>query len=134
MSASKYDFSIEQGSSFKMAMVYKNNDGNIIDLSGWCARIVWTTNLNQVQVFSTQNTDYSVYKFVLDGSEGKMTLLFPSSTTNNFNFSSARYDLELQSPDTLYSNGGNYTIRLIYGTISISKRYSKNNTELDCGL
>lgn len=134
MSASKYDFPIEQGSSFKMAMIYKDATGTPINLTGWCARIMWTTNLNQVQVFSTQNTDYSVYKFMLDGPEGKMTLLLPSTTTNNFNFSTARYDLELQSPDTLYSNGGNYTVRVMYGTVTISKRYSKNNTELDCNL
>lgn len=134
MAASKYDFPIEQGSSFKMAMIYKNAEGNVIDLTGWCARLIWTTNLNQVQVFSTQNTDYSVYKFTLDGAAGKMTLLLPSTTTNNFDFTTARYDLELQSPDLLYSQGGNYTTRILYGIITITKRYSKNNTELDCNL
>lgn len=134
MAASKYDFPIEQGSSFKMTMIYKDVNGVAINLTGWCARIVWTTNLNQVQVFSTQNIDYSVYKFTIDGAEGKLTFMLPSTTTNGFSFATARYDLELQSPDDLYTGGGNFTSRILYGTISISKRYSKSNTELDCGL
>jgi hypothetical protein len=131
---SGYDFTIEQGSSFKMSMTYKDAEGNPNDLTGWCARIIWTTNLNQVQVFSTQNVDYSVYKFVIEPADGKLIFMLPSSTTNNFNFKTARYDLELQSPDLLYAEGGNYTTKILFGTITIAKRYSKSNTELDCNL
>lgn len=132
MPASKYDFAIEQGSSFKFALIYKDADGNPIDLTGWCARLVWKTNTNVTQVFSSENTDYSVYKFTIDESNGKLTFMLPSSTTNNLSFNTAKYDLELASPDDLYAGGGKYTTRLLFGTVSVVKRFSQNNIKLEC--
>lgn len=132
MPASQYNFVIEQGSSFRMNLVYKDDNGNIIDLTNWCARLMWTTNKNITQIFNTTNLDYSTYKFIIIGNEGKISLLIPSETTNNFDFNTAKYDLELQSPDDLYSGGGKYTTRLLYGVITINKRFSKSDSSLDC--
>lgn len=132
MAASKYDFAIEQGTSFKISLVYKDQNGNPIDLTNWCARIVWKTNSGSTQIFSSENIDYSVYKFTIDDINGKLTLMFPASTTNSFSFNTAKYDLELQSPDDLYSGGGKYTTRLLFGTINIVKRFSQSVAPLDC--
>lgn len=140
MSAAQYNFSIEQGSSFRLALTYKDSQENIIDITNWCARLVMTTqykelakkNLSTVKMYSTTNIDYSLYKFYIDGPNGKIVLLLPSDVTNSFDFDTAKYDLELQSPDDFYNNGGNYTIRLLYGVITIHKRYSESETSLDC--
>lgn len=132
MAASKYDFSIEQGSSFKLSLVYKDDSGNPIDLTNWCARLTWKTNTNVTQTFSTENIDYSVYKFSIEPLIGKITLMIPASTTNSFTFNAAKYDLELQSDDDLYVGGGKYIIRLIYGTINIVKRFSQSSSLLEC--
>lgn len=132
MPATQYDFNIEQGSSFKISLVYKDKDKNIVDLTGWCARLIMKTNSNSTLVFDTANLDYSVYKFSIDGSNGKITLLIPAETTNNWNFKKARYDLELQSPDEIYSGGGKYTTRLIYGNINILKRFSLSPSNMSC--
>lgn len=132
MAASKYDFSIEQGSSFKISLIYKDANKNPVDLTGWCARLTWTTNNGINQVFSTDNVDLNIYSFTIDEPNGKLTLIFPATTTNSFNFSTAKYDLELRSPEDLYSGGGKYTTRLLFGTISLVKRYSQANTTLEC--
>lgn len=132
MPAAEYNFSVEQGSSFKLALVYKDDSGSPINITGWCARLIWKTNANITQVFTTENIDYSVYKFTIDGANGKLTLLFPASTTNSFAFTNAKYDLELQSDDDFYSEGGKYIIRILYGTVTILKRKSKTDTLLDC--
>jgi hypothetical protein len=132
MAASQYNFAIEQGSSFRMNLIYKDDNGNIINLTNWCARLTWVTNRNATQVFNTTNLDYSVYKFTITGNEGKISLLIPAETTNNFEFNTAKYDLELQSPDDLYTGGGKYTTRILYGVISIDKRFSKSDSSLDC--
>lgn len=135
MAASQYDFKIEQGSSFRMSLIYKDSNGLPIDLTNYCARLVWKTNTNKTQTFSTENGDISLYKFYIEDpkSEGKITLLFPASTTNSFAFNSAKYDLELQDKSSeLYTGGGNETFRILYGNISILKRYSKSNDLLDC--
>jgi len=132
MPASQYNFIIEQGSSFVMNLVYKDDNGSIIDLTDWCARLTWVTNKNITQVFHTTNIDYNLYKFSIIGNEGKLSLLIPSDTTNTFDFNSAKYDLELQSPDDLYAGGGKYTTRLLYGVITINKRFSRSGNSLDC--
>jgi len=132
MPASKYDFSIEQGTSFKLSLIYKDGTQTPIDITNWCARLIWTTDEGVTQVFSTHNTDYSVYKFTIDGPAGKLLLQLPAATTNLFTFLKAKYDLELESPDDMYSGGGKELVRLIYGTIKIVLRYSEDNTLLDC--
>lgn len=132
MAASKYDFKIEQGSSFKFSLIYKDANGDPVDLTNWCARLIWKTNTGSTQIFSTENLDYSIYKFTIDPLNGKLTFLLPSSTTNNFTFNTAKYDLELSSPDELYLGGGQYTVRILFGTILIVKRFSQSNSALEC--
>ena len=132
MPASKYDFSIEQGTSFKLALTYKDSNNSPINITNWCSRLIWTTDYDTTQVFSTTNTDLSIYKFSIDGPTGKILLQIPASTTNNFTFTKAKYDLELESPDEMYAGGGNEIIRLIFGTIKITHRFSDDNTLLDC--
>lgn len=134
MPAKQYDFPIEQGASFRLSLTYKDSNDNIIDLSNYCARIILKINNNEYKTFSSLNTDYSEYKLTIDGPQGIITLLLPAATTNNFSFTNAKYDLELQSPQDLYSGGGKYTIRVLYGTISIIKRYSQSTTLLDCNI
>lgn len=132
MPAAKYDFSIEQGSSFKLSMTYKNNDEVPIDITGWCARLVWTTDEGILQSFITTNLDLSLYKFTIDGPNGKIILQLPAATTNLFTFGTAKYDLELESPNEMYAGGGNEIIRLIYGTVTLKKRYSEEDDLLEC--
>lgn len=132
MSAGTYDFKIEQGTSFTLSLVYKNNEGNVVNLTGYCARLIWKSN-SGTETFSTETTNPN-YRFEIDEINGKLLLQFPASTTNNFNFSSAKYDLELQSPDDFYIGGGKYTTRLLSGTITLVKRFSQTGTVLECSV
>jgi hypothetical protein len=132
MGASQYNFTIEQGSSFKMSLVYKDSNGDPIDITDWCARLTWRTSANSTQVFSSDNIDKSIYDFNIEGSLGKINLLFPASTTNGFDFNTAKYDLELQSDENHYAEGGKYVIRILYGTVTIQKRFSKYENALEC--
>jgi hypothetical protein len=132
MPASKYDFSIEQGTSFKLSLIYKDSNNNPIDITNWCARLVWTTDDGAIQIFSTHNTDLNIYKFNIIGADGKILLQIPANTTNGFTFGKAKYDLELESPEDMYAGGGKEIIRLIFGTVKIITRFSENNTLLDC--
>ena len=79
MAAAKYDFAIEQGTSFKISWIYKNQNGTPINLTNWCARLIWKTNLNATQAFHSENTDYSVYKFTIDDLNGKLIKEWPSA-------------------------------------------------------
>ena len=134
MAASQYDFKIEQGSSFKLQLIYKDANGSPINLANHCARLTWKTNINATQTFTTENADFSSYKFEIPSptTDGKLTLFLPASTTNGFSFSNAKYDLELQTPTDLYSGGGKETFRILFGNITLTKRYSKSTTLLSC--
>lgn len=132
MSATKHDFPIEQGSSFRLQLIYKDQDNNPIDLTNYCARLTWTTNIGEMAIFSTENTDLSLYSFSIDGPNGTLVLMLPASKTNMLNFEIAQYDLEIQSDTDLYVGGGKEVIRLLYGTITLIKRYSQTNTLLQC--
>jgi len=140
MSAANHDFSIEQGTSHSLVFVYKNADGNPINITNWCARLVMKTsykdiakkNLTTTIIYSTTNINYSNYKFYIDGINGRVTLLLPTETTNGYDFDTAKYDIELQSPQDFYAQGGNYTLRILYGIITIIKRNSGSILGLDC--
>lgn len=131
MAAGKLDFNIEQGTSFEMSFTYTDDNDDPVDLTDWCARLVWTSNVG-TETFTTDNVDYSTYKLSIDALLGKITLQFPASTTNEFDFKTTKYDLELQSPDDLYTGGGKITLRLLYGTITIIKRFSQISSNLAC--
>ena len=131
MPAAKYDFSVEQGTSFSLIIVYKNANGDVVDLTNWCGRIIVKTNSNETLLFNTGHSG-SDYQFSLDEPNGKFTLLWPAVTTNSFTFNTAKYDLELQRPDDFYVDGGNYIERALYGSISVIKRFSQNSTILEC--
>lgn len=130
MSAGKYDFNIEQGSSFTLSLVYKDSTGSPVNLTGWCARLIWKSAIG-IETFSTETVN-SAYRFDIDEPNGKLILQLPASVTNSFNFDTAKYDLELQSDDDLYTGGGKYTTRILYGTITLLKRYSQTGTVLEC--
>lgn len=132
MPASKYDFSIEQGTSFKLSLIYKDSNQTPINITNWCARLVWTTEDGISQIFSTTNIDHNIYKFEIIGADGKLLLQIPANTTNLFLFNKAKYDLELESPEDMYVGGGKEIIRLIFGTVKIIRRFSENDTLLDC--
>jgi hypothetical protein len=132
MAASKYNFAIEQGSSFKLSIKYKDREDNIIPFTGYCARLIWKTNSNVIQTFHSDDAANSNYKFYIDKPNGIITLMLSATYTNSLDFSSAKYDLEIQSSQDLYTNGGKYTIRLIYGSINIIPRFSQTTNTLVC--
>jgi hypothetical protein len=131
MAAAKYDFDIEQGSSFTIAFTYKDSTNTPVNINNWCARLLLTTSDNQTITYSSGNTT-SQYNMSINGATGQIMLMLPAATTNAFTFKSAKYDLELESDDGLYNGGGQYTTRLLYGTITIIKRNSNNSTAMEC--
>jgi hypothetical protein len=65
MAATKYDFTIEQGSSFEFILTYKTPENNPVNLTGRCARLAWRTNKRELYSFFTDNTDLENYKFII---------------------------------------------------------------------
>lgn len=131
MSAQQYNFPIEQGSSFELTITYTDNNGNPIDLTGWKGRLVVSRKDGNIDTFLTTNTNPLLYKFSINGPTGKLVLQIPPSVTNGYTYGSGKYDLEVESDEEIYTGGGPDVKRLLYGDISIIKRYSRIQDLLD---
>jgi len=60
MSAGKYDFSIEQGSSFRIDFIYKDSHKTPVDLTNWCAQLIWKTERYESKVISSVNSSDTI--------------------------------------------------------------------------
>lgn len=107
MPAGKYDFTIEQGATFRRTLTWKDQDGNPINLTGASARLK-AKKSNGVELFSLTDTD----GITLGGTNGTIALYLSDEATAELDFDSARYDLEIVSPS------GEVT-RLVRGTVTL---------------
>lgn len=133
MPAAEYNFSIEKGTAFVIAFEYKDDNQIPINLTNWCARLRWIEDQTSptVRTFVT-NTRNSQYEFTIDPLLGKIVLRIPAAQTLNYSFGSARYDLELQEPNDLYSGGGKKVFRILQGSISLVPRNVPDTDAFQC--
>jgi subtilisin-like proprotein convertase family protein len=126
MAATNYDFSIEQGTIFGIDFSYKTNSNQTIDMSNYCCILrIQPSNATSdgLITYSTTGTNVTTsYAFVLYPELGKISLRLPAETTNSFSWDSAIYELEVTSPDLLYTGSSRIVKRLLKGTITLLKR------------
>jgi subtilisin-like proprotein convertase family protein len=116
--AAEYNFTIEKGSAFEIIFIYTDGETlQPINIQNYSVYLRWRDNANNL--FTATNcvitTDYSLRTT----SEGRIIFQLPAKTTNLFDFDSAIYDLELQSPNEQYTGSGYTLTRILYGTITI---------------
>lgn len=136
MSAAEYSFTIEKGTAFVIAFEYKNDSNLPINLTNWCARIRWIEDQPSSPVIRTFTTNVrnNAYEFTLDPLNGKLILKIPASETARYTFGSARYDLELQEPNDLYSGGGKKVFRILQGNIGLISRNVPGTDAFECDI
>lgn len=117
MPAAIHNFYIEQGSNFDITFQYLDVNSAPVDLSNYCALLRLKTNEGIIYAFSSSVIGAKTpnYNLTID-SNGNILFSLPYTTTRNFRFSSAVYDLYIsQSSDGV--EGQQY--RLSTGSISI---------------
>jgi len=130
MAAGSYNMVIEQGTSFGLTFEYADSGNVPIDLAAFsCARMQWNTDINTVYQFTTNNTNSGLYLFEFDTplSSGIINFQVPASITAGYNFTTAQYDLELETVAEFYPGGGPQVIRLLEGTVTIVPEITKIN-------
>jgi hypothetical protein len=127
MPAGSYDIVIEQGVSYGLNIIYADSGNTPIDLSAFnCARMQWATDSNETISFTTSNTNNTLYYFNFETpASGLIVFKLPASITAGYNFTSANYDLELESIAEFYPSGGPQVIRLLEGTVTILPEITK---------
>jgi subtilisin-like proprotein convertase family protein len=93
MAAATYNFYIEQGSDFQITFQYLDNNSNPIDISNYCIRLRLKDNNNIVRLYSSSAGcgNYSL----TSNTSGYIIWNLPASSTKDFTFDSAIYDLDI---------------------------------------
>jgi hypothetical protein len=129
MSAGRYSFTIEQGTTFQLELIYKDSNQTPINLTGYSGRMQIRPTVDSNTVYltlsSSLNTDGTGLNFSGSSgtnppSSGSIGIYIASCTSSLLNFTNAYYDLEIYS-------GSNcpYTVRLIEGQVQLSKEVTR---------
>lgn len=116
MSAAYYSFKIEQGATFYQPLVWKDGDGDVVNLTGYTARMQVRKTLKADTPILTLTTEDG--RITLGGALGTILLEVSATDTAELTACCGVYDLELQSID------GN-VVRLLEGEIEISKEVTR---------
>jgi hypothetical protein len=131
MAAGKYNFIIEQGTTFVLNLQYKDSNGESVDLTNYYGRMqlrpTKASNTIYLTLSSSLNSDGTGLNFSgsngnLPPSSGSIGIYIASCTSSALNFDGeAYYDLEI------YSGSGAcpFTVRLIEGQAQLSKEVTR---------
>lgn len=114
MLAGQYNLTVEQGSTFNLTLVYKDQRGYVIDLTGYSARMQMRSSVNSSTValeLTTANGRISI-----DGTSGKITLSIAAADTAGLSGAGV-YDLELVN--------GLIVQRILEGSYTISPEVTR---------
>ena len=110
MTAGIYNFTIDQGANWNLKVVYKDSDGDVIDLTGYTAAMQLRQNYNSdtaVLSLSTSNGGITI-----NGPLGELNLQATAAQTGSLDSGFYVYDLEVTS--------GGVVTRIIQGQITVA--------------
>lgn len=126
MSAGKYSFVLEQGSTFNVEIQYKDATGSAIDLSNYSGKM-------QVRPTTASDTVYLTLSSSLNGDgtglnfsgsngstppdSGSIGIFVSAASSSALDFTEAVYDLEITS--------GSIVTRILEGKVKLSKEVTR---------
>jgi hypothetical protein len=135
MPAADYNFTIEKGTAFVIAFEYRDDLNVPVNITNWCARIRWiedqTTPITRTFITNTRSYEY---EFTIEPLIGKVLLKIPAAQTALYDFSTARYDFELQEPNDLYTGGGKKVFRILQGSVALVSRNVPGTDAFECNI
>lgn len=120
MPAQTLNLTIEQGATFTKTLVWKDSNGDPIDLSGYTARMQIRRTITSCDVLVDATTENG--KITLTPEEGKIDIRLEAAETEALDFREAVYDLELQSAD-------GFVTRLVQGTVELSLEVTRPQSQ-----
>ena len=128
MAAGKYNFTIEQGTTVKLELAYKDASGSAIDLTGYSGRMqirpdyADNTKTSYIYLSSSLAADGTGLNFsgsngTTSPASGTIGLFISAASSSALNFETAFYDIELES--------GSIVTRLLQGTIKLSREVTR---------
>lgn len=123
MAAGKYSFIIEQGSTTNFSIVYKDSNGNAIDLQNYNAKMQIRPYVGSPDVIVTLSSSLNADGTGLNMTNavsGTIGIYIASCTSSQFTFNEAVYDLDIIS-------GSDCPIvnRILEGKVKLSKEVTE---------
>lgn len=109
MAAAKYNITIEQGATFRMSLVWKDSEGEPIELDGYAARMQIRQFVQSDEVLLALTTENGGIEL---GEDGAITVLADAEQTETIADLNGVYDLEMVSADQTVT-------RLVEGRVRI---------------
>jgi hypothetical protein len=120
MAAGKYSFTIEQGSTVEIPLIYKDSLGVPVNLTQYSSKMQirnsYSSSIPIITLSSSLNPDGTGLN-MSNAVSGGITIYIASCTSSMFNFYDAVYDLDI------ISGSGNCPIvdRILEGKVRLSK-------------
>lgn len=112
MSATKYNFEINQGETFDLTMTLLTTDRRPVDLTGYEVRGM--IRGEYADVAPLMEFDCSI----VDATEGKIRVFLTADEAAALSFTKAVYDIEIEST-------GGVVTRVVQGTVKLSREATK---------
>lgn len=112
MAAGTYDVVCDAGSTLRLRLIYKDNESQPIDLTGYAARLqVRHRPSSEDAILALDTTEGG--GITVGGSNGEISIVVPAATTAGLPAGRHVYDLEIELPggDTTRLIGGYFKVR-----------------------
>ena len=134
MAAGIYNFSIEQGTTFRRTFKYKDASGLAIDLALYDVNMDIRSNIGSSTailevnetgatkngVDSTSNTFFTITSASVGSPANEINLIMDADTTTSMSFDSAVYDIEISD-----NSAPKIVTRILQGKIKLSKQVTR---------
>lgn len=121
MSAGRYSFTIEQGSTLNLELQYKDASGNPIDLTDYSGRMQIRPSTSSPTVYISLSSslqadgtglNFSGSNGTTPPSSGSIGVYISAASSSMLNFDTGVYDLEITS--------GSFVSRILEGQVKLS--------------
>ena len=114
--ASTYNILVDQGSTYTLAVTYKDSSGTAINLTGYTAAMQLRENYDSATAVLSLSSPSS--GIVITGASGLVTITMSATQTAALSADTFLYDLEIASPASVKT-------RLIQGVVVVSAEVTK---------
>lgn len=117
MPAAKHNFTIDQGTTFRFKLIWKDADGVPVDLTGYTGRMEFRAKEHDPTLHMALDTDDGT--LILNAEPGAIEGIATHAMTAAISIKKGKYDLELTSADDT-------RIRLVQGAWTLSQEVTLN--------
>lgn len=112
--ADKYDFTLDQGSTWNLSVTYKDSAGNPINLTGYAAALQFRETASSTTAALTLTSGSGI---TITGALGKLDITATATQTAALAANKYQYDLEISS--------GGVVTRILQGICTISAEVTR---------